>query len=127
MSQNACPRLCVGCPALPEGVKAELTELQQPTEEYMRQIKYGGSSHGREADRVLASRLVATFTVIESGNPGIIDVGDTARLLLTSPDIKHSDVREGIDGCIQPVNPTGIQRMLGQKATCGGLPNYVTL
>lgn len=126
MTSPECPRLCVGCPALPGGVEAELTSLRQPSEEYMRTIKYGGMSHGRDADRLLSSQLIATFEVVASENPDI-SVEDSAKLLLTHRDIVHQEVRDAIEACSGPIEPSTLQRLLGKKAVCGGLPDYQVL
>lgn len=126
MSRETCPRLCVGCPALPEGVEAELVSLRQPSENFMRQIKYGGVSHGRDADRLLSSQLVATFEVTNSSNPAV-EVGDSARLLLTHRDIGHEEVRAAIDACERPEQPGRLARLAGKQAVCHGLPEYTPL
>ena len=126
MTRESCPRLCQNCPALPEGVTAELTSLRQPGEDFMRQVKYGGLAHGTKADRMLASMLVATFTVIESTNPAV-DAEDEAQLLLTQRDIRHDDVREGIELCSGPSQLTKMQRVPGKQPECQGLPQYDAL
>lgn len=124
MASESCPKLCVGCPAVPEGVEAELTALGQPSEDFMRDLKYGNTGlHGSAADSLISSLLIAEFEVTASITHGI-DAGDTANLLFKSPNISHEKVRQSIEACVAPTQPGRLQRALGKKAVCNGLPNF---
>lgn len=116
-----CPRLCPGCPLVPEDVTAELTSLAMLTEQEKRSYKYGGEgpASGRMADEHLSGVLRATFTVIESTNPEV-ETGDSAEQIINTRGRTHQQIRDAFEGCEEPVDkPNRFARAMGKTATCG--------
>lgn len=112
------PQLCLGCPLVPKGVVAELTDLTVLTDSQMTAIKYrpkNGSEHLRAA--------CATFTVTASTNPSV-KVGEVAEQHYVTHGQSRPQIEDHFAACEAPPKRGIVAKVLGSSAVCNGLPPY---
>jgi hypothetical protein len=116
MTENSPVQFCEGCPFVPSGVVAEVTEIELMTPGEIRryqstgQIKdFPGPIEGSTA-RVIA-------TAVRSSSPAA-EVGDEAELFVVSNGNSSNDIKEAIRNCPNPTKVGRLAKALGSKGLC---------
>lgn len=119
-----CPQTCIGCPALPEGVRATVERVSPIPASHQGYFAYDFAKDEHKAEGFSRDSMLVTFRATDSMNPRV-DINDVAQIVVADSEATKQSVETGITDCPGPTLPDWRQRLVGKAAVCNGLPKHI--